>query len=95
MQPDGMRMLTLAGAAGGWIVFARITISTFSVMLIVIGTVVQVTVADAMGAGARARRRQCPAGRLSPRRARHGPGNRPPGAVGGILAVAGASAGWR
>ena len=42
-------MLTLAGAAGGWLVFARIdNLYILGAMLIVIGTVVQDVVADAM-----------------------------------------------
>jgi BT1 family len=42
-------MLTLAGAAGGWLAFARIdNLYILGAMLIVIGTVVQDVVADAM-----------------------------------------------
>ena len=62
-------MLTLAGAAGGWIAFARVDqLYVLGAMLIVIGTVIQDVVADAMstevvarrdGAGKRARRRRC------------------------------------
>ena len=54
-------------------------------MLIVIGTVIQDVVADAMSTEvvSRARRRrQRPAGGRGARRARHGPGARPPCAVG-------------
>ena len=50
-------MITLAGAAGGWIAFARIdNLYILGAMLIVIGTVVQDVVADAMSTEVVARR---------------------------------------
>jgi hypothetical protein len=50
-------MLTLAGAAGGWLAFARIdNLYILGAMLIVIGTVVQDVVADAMSTEVVARR---------------------------------------
>jgi len=50
-------MLTLAGAAGGWLAFARIdNLYVLGAMLIVIGTVVQDVVADAMSTEVVARR---------------------------------------
>lgn len=42
-------LFTLAGAAGGWIVFARTdSLYILGAMLIVVGTVIQDVVADAM-----------------------------------------------
>jgi BT1 family len=50
-------MLTLAGAAGGWLAFARIdNLYILGAMLIVVGTVVQDVVADAMSTEVVARR---------------------------------------
>jgi hypothetical protein len=50
-------MLTLAGAAGGWVAFARIdNLYILGAMLIVVGTVVQDVVADAMSTEVVARR---------------------------------------
>src|SRR5262245_39998776 len=50
-------MLTLAGGAGGWLAFARIdNLYILGAMLIVIGTVVQDVVADAMSTEVVARR---------------------------------------
>ena len=75
-------LLTLAGAAGGWIAFARADrLYILGAMLIVVGTVIQDVVADAMSTEVVSRVDagwECPPGGRDPRRAGHGSGPRPP-----------------